>query len=179
MKKAKANLLNSTNNPEVQNLKKTIKENKDKRMHIRYMVIYHHLEGYTNLEIAVIENICNHTVGKYINSYKEQGLEGLVMGKSSGAPRFLTIEQEKALLEVIITKTPDEVGFPNRKNWDCNIACQWVLSNFNIKYSQRGMLQVLHRHNLSYTRPTYTLAKADPIKQENFKQEFEVLKKSD
>ena len=41
------------------------------------------------------------------------------------------------------------------------------------------MLQVLHRLNLSYTRPTYTLEKADIEKQENFKQDFEVLKKSD
>lgn len=179
MKKIKADLLNDINNSEIQSLKKAIKENTNKRMHIRYMVIYHHLEGYTNLEIAAIEHICNHTVGTYINSYKERGLEGLKMGKSSGAPRFLTDEQEKTLIEVIINKTPDEVGFPNRKNWDCNIVCQWVLNNFNIKYSRNGMLQVLHRHNLSYTRPTYTLAKADSVKQEIFKQEFEVLKKSD
>jgi transposase len=179
MNKVKVNLLNDNNNPEIQNLKKAIKENNNKRMHIRYMVIYHYLEGYTNLEIAAIENICNHTVGSYINSYKGHGLEGLVMGKSSGAPRFLNAEQEKNLVEVITTKTPDEVGFPLRKNWDCNIVCQWVHTNFNIKYSQRGILQVLHRHNLSYTRPTYTLAKADPIKQEAFKQEFEVLKKLD
>jgi len=39
------------------------------------------------------------------------------------------------------------------------------------------MIDVLHRLNLSYTRPTYTLAKADPQKQEEFKQEFELLKK--
>lgn len=179
MKKIKVDLLNDNNNPDIQSLKKAIKENKNKRMHIRYMVIYHHLEGYTNLEIAAIENICNHTVGSYINAYKERGLEGLVMGKSSGAPRFLTDEQEKTLVEVIITKTPDEVGFPFRKNWDCNIVCQWVLNNFNVKFSQRGMLQLLHRHNLSYTRPTYTLAKADPVKQEVFIQEFEALKKLD
>lgn len=40
------------------------------------------------------------------------------------------------------------------------------------------MLQVLHRLNLSYTRPTYTLEKVDIEKQEAFKQEFDLLKKS-
>lgn len=40
------------------------------------------------------------------------------------------------------------------------------------------MLQALHRLNLRYTRPTYTLEKADSEKQEAFKQDFEVLKKS-
>lgn len=41
-----------------------------------------------------------------------------------------------------------------------------------------AMCLVLHRLNLSYTRPTYVLAKADKIKQEKFKEDFEVLKKT-
>ena len=118
-----------------------------------------------------------HTVKAYINSYKQKGLEGLNMGKTTGCPRFLTKEQEEKLYEVITTKTPDEVGFGHRKNWNANIARKWVSDNFQVEYSNRGMLQVLHRLNLSYTRPTYTLEKADPEKQEAFKQDFEVLKK--
>lgn len=39
------------------------------------------------------------------------------------------------------------------------------------------MAEVLYRMELSFTRPTYTLAKADPQKQEQFKQDFELLKK--
>ena len=33
----------------------------------------------------------------------------------------------------------------------------------------------MDRLNLSYTRPTYVLAKSDKEKQERFKQDFEVL----
>lgn len=36
---------------------------------------------------------------------------------------------------------------------------------------------MLHRLNLSYTRPTYVLKKADKEKQEEFKVTFEGLKK--
>jgi putative transposase len=118
-----------------------------------------------------------HTVGNYVNSYKQHGIEGLKMGKPTGCPCFLTKEQEAELYELITTKTPDEVSFGYRKNWNANILCKWVSDNFNVQYSNRGMLQVLHRLNLSYTSPTYTLAKADPEKQEAFKLEFEVLKK--
>ena len=39
------------------------------------------------------------------------------------------------------------------------------------------MAVILHRLNLSYTRPTYVLKKADPEKQEIFKFDFEALKK--
>lgn len=164
-------------NPEIQEVKKAMKQAKDKRMHIRYLVIYLHLRNYSNSHIAKITNLCEHTVGNYIKAYKVNGLEGLVMGKSTGAPRQLTAEQEQALFKVITTKTPDEVGFPNRKNWDSNIAREWVRNNFNVEYSHSGIHLVLHRLNLSFTRPTYTLVNADPEKQEEFKQQFELLKK--
>jgi putative transposase len=101
------------------------------------------------------------------------------MGKSTGATRHLTPEQEQKLFEVVTTHTPDQAGFPHRMNWDSNIVRQWVQNNFGVEYSARGMLYVLHRLNLSFTRPTYTLAKADPVKQEQFKQDFELLKKPD
>ena len=41
----------------------------------------------------------------------------------------------------------------------------------------RGMAEVVYRLNLSYTRPTYVITKADKNKQEKFKNDFEELKK--
>lgn len=165
-------------NPQIQELKAAIKCNRDKSMHIRYMVIYHHLEGKANIDIAKMFDICTHTVGTYITKYKEGGLSSLVPAPKSGAPKFLTKEQEETLKEVIAFNTPDNVGFPNRKNWNASLVMQWIKNNFNVKYSHSGMLKVLHRLELSFTKPTYTLAKADPQKQEDFKASFEVLKKS-
>lgn len=52
----------------------------------------------------------------------------------------------------------------------------WVKSKFGIEYSHSGMFYILYRLNLSFTRLTYTLAKADPQKQEEFKQKFELSK---
>lgn len=170
---------NTCEKEETKILKNLLRTTDNKRMHIRYQVIILHLRNYTNIHISKIMDLNPHTVGTYINSYKKEGINGLNMGKPTGSPRFLTNDQEEELYKVITTKTPDEVGFGYRKNWNSNIARKWVSDNFNVEYSSRGMLQVLHRLNLSYTRPTYTLAKADPEKQEAFKQEFEVLKKSD
>ena len=49
---------------------------------------------------------------------------------------------------------------------------------FQVTFSKRGMLNLLHRIKLSYTRPTYSLAKADPEKQEKFREELESIKKT-
>jgi putative transposase len=164
-------------NPQVKELKEAIRDNRDKKMHVKYMVIYHHFNGAANIDIASMFDLCAHTVGIYINKYKTNGLSALAPAPKSGAPKFLTKEQEMKLKEVITLNTPDNVGFPNRKNWNASLAIQWVNNNFSIKYSNSGMLKVLHRLGLSFTKPTYTLAKADLKKQEEFKASFEGLKK--
>jgi putative transposase len=165
------------NSPEIQAVKGAIKKTKDKRMYQRYMVVLYHLKGHTNKDIANIIGLCKHTVGIFVNKYKANGLDGLGLSHSPGAPRKLTDEQEAKLVEVVSNYTPDEVGFANRKNWYADIVRQWVFDNFGVQYSYTGMIDLLHRLNMSYTRPTYTLAKADSQKQEEFKQEFELLKK--
>jgi putative transposase len=162
---------------QMQELKAAIKNNRDKSMHVRYMVIYHYLEGAANVDIANMFNICAHTVGNYIKKYTTNGLSSLVPAPKSGAPKLLSKEQEERLKEIITLNTPDNVGFPNKKNWTTSLALQWVNNNFHIEYSHSGMLKVLHRLGLSFTKPTYTLAKADSKKQEEFKASFEVLKK--
>lgn len=164
-------------NIEIEAIKEAIKNSKDKRMYQRYMVILHHLKGSNNKTIAEALELCQHTVGTYIRKYKKDGISGLNLKYSPGAPRMLTKEQEEELVEVVTTKTPDEVGFAPRKNWTIDIIRQLVVDIFDVEYSHRGMAEVLYRLNLSYTRPTYTLEKADVHKQEAFKQEFEVLKK--
>ena len=121
-----------TQKTEVHIIKKAMKDTKDKRMYLRYRIIYPHLQGHTNRDIAKMEGFCEHTVCIYVRKYNKNGIEGLALK-------------------------------------------QWVKDNLNVEYSHRGMAEVLYRLKLSFTRPTYTLAKADPQMQEAFKQEFELL----
>jgi len=63
-------------------------------------------------------------------------------------------------------------------NWTAPLICCLVEKKYSVKYSERGMRDLLERIGLSYTRPTYTLAKANPQKQEEFKEKFKDLKKN-
>lgn len=177
MSKSNGFFKEDNNNTEIQSIKKAIKETKSLRMYQRYMVILYHLQGYFNNQICKLVCLSEHTVGTYIKKYNESGIDGLKIGHGPGAPHLLTDEQEKTLVEIITTKTPDEVGFNHNKNWTIKMIKQWVFNNFNVNFSPSGMADVLYRLNLSYTRPTYVMAKADPVKQEDYKREFEALKK--
>lgn len=166
------------NNPAIQEIKRMIRENKDIRMHERYQTILMHLHG---VKYAVIREIVGRstvTIGSYIKAYKQGGIAALKMEYSTGRKRLLTPEQEMKVYQVIVDKTPVDVGFQARMNWTAPIIRKWIEQEFNVIYCERGTRELLYRLKLSFTKPTYTLAKADPVKQEAFKAEFEIVKKN-
>lgn len=66
---------------------------------------------------------------------------------------------------------PADVGFEARQNWTLALIVQHVKAETGHSYSLRGMSIMLKRLGLTYTRPTYTLEKADPEKQREFTEE--------
>lgn len=162
----------------IHEIKKTMKENKDLRMHERYQTILMALYGEDYEQIAKITGRTIVTVCKYVKAYRRGGIEGLQMEYSTGRPRQLTEEQELKLYQIIVNKTPSDVGFPANMNWTSPIIRKWIEQEFGVRYSDRGTRDLLYRLKLSFTSPTYTLAKADPIQQESFKEGFEQLKKT-
>ena len=162
----------------IQEVYRAMKKAKEVRMYRRYQAIYLRLTGVKLLDIARIVGVTKKTIDNYWAAYRHGGLAALVPEKQTGAPKKLTEQQEKDLLNVIITKTPVDVGFPTTYNWTAKIVGEYVQKEYGVSYSIRGMTKVLHRLGLSFTRPTYTLKKADPEKQEEFKKEFDALKKN-
>jgi transposase len=165
-------------NPAIGEIKAAMKTNKDLRMHERYQTILLHLHDVSNKEISTIIGRSLSSVYNYIHSYCKGGIEGLELGYSPGRPRLLTPEQEQHVYQTIVNQTPVDVGFPAKMNWTSPIIRKWIEQEFGVQYSDRGTRELLYRLKLSFTTPTYTLAKADPLKQEAFRQEFEDYKKN-
>ena len=92
-------------------------------------------------------------------------------------PEKLSKEQEALLIEALVNKAPAEVRIEPYMTWDCKLLCIWVKQTFGISFSKGGMRDMLLRLGFSYTRPTYSLAKASQEKQKEFIQTFEELKK--
>lgn len=174
MKTQKANLDSA-----VQEVKAAMHDSKDLRLFKRYQAILMYLKGKTYQEIGSLVGCTVPTVCHYVRDYRNDGLKGLVPGQSPGRPSELTKEQEKELYQLIVESKPVDVGFPTDRNWTSFLIRDWIERNFNVSYSARGVRALLHRLGFSYTKPTYTLEKADPVKQETFKEEFNVTKKND
>jgi hypothetical protein len=83
---------------EIITIRKLLRTTKDPVMYRKYLVIRLHMNGQTNKSIAEMVDLAPHTVGIYINTYKSQGIDGLVPKKPPGRPRFLTKKQESELI---------------------------------------------------------------------------------
>lgn len=162
----------------IQEIKAAMKVNKDLRMHERYQTILMVLLGESYEQIVKVTGRALSTLYNYSKAYREKGIDGLKLEHSPGRPRQLTSEQEQQLYQTIVNQTPVDVGFPAKMNWTSPIIRKWIEQTFDVRYSERGTRELLYRLKLSFTTPTYTLAKADPVKQEAFKQEFEKIKKT-
>lgn len=154
------------------------KKEKNVKQKLHYDTVLLYLEGYPGKQISEILHIPRRTVNYHISRYENSGMESLILGKHPGAPKKLSDAQESELLTVISTKTPQEAGVGVFANWTAALACAFVKQRFGVTFSTRGMLNLFQRLGLSYTRPTYTLNKADPQKQEQFRETFETLKKT-
>lgn len=169
----------SQTQPEASLVKEAMKKTNDRRMFERYQVIHLYLKGYKQKDISDIVLRSTKTVSSYIQIYRSEGLDGLEMGQSPGAPRKLTEQQEHELIQIIAYQTPHDVGYDNHYNWTLSIMVDFIEREWGQTYTLRGVSRLLEDLGLSYTRPTYTLKKADPKKQEEFKNEtFPSLKKS-
>jgi len=164
---------------ELEKVKAAMKQAKDRRMYERYQAIYLHMKGTAMTGIADIIGRNRMTVSQYIHAYENGGLVALQLKHSSGAPTRLTKEQQDQLKETIAYSVPHEVGFTAKHNWTLELIAAYVEREWGHHYSLRGISKVMERLGLSYTKPTYTLAAADPQKQHHFVETtFPELKKN-
>jgi len=56
------------------------------------------------------------------------------------------------------------------------LARDWIERTWGVVYQPRAVRKIFHRLELSFTKPTYTLSKADHVRQVAFKEEFEGAK---
>ncbi|MDQ0194359.1 putative transposase [Paenibacillus wynnii] len=168
-----------TQKTEIESLIEAMRKTQNKRLYERYQAVCLHLEGRKTKDICAIIKRNRQTIERYIHVFKQHGVEGLVPKHSPGKPHKLKPDQEKQLAEMISSKQPVDVGFEAQYNWTLRLVVRYIHREFGQSFTLRGASKVLHYLGFSYTKPTYTLARADLDKQNAFKEDiFPALKKS-
>jgi len=145
----------------------------------RVAVIRLIMQGYYAIQVAELLNVHRETISSYVKKFNQGGMEALLhRNYSPGKPPFLSPEMEQEVRMILEHSTPAEEGYGCESSWNTRILKHMLEEKFNIIMSRSGIKDMLHRWGFSYTRPTYTLKRADRQKQEAFQREWEMVKKT-
>lgn len=135
----------------------------DKRTADRIKAILLVDKGYTYKQIEEILLIDERTLGRYKNLYLEFGISGLLADNYKGGFSKLTSDQ------ILLLKTElDSKPYSTAAE-----ICEYVQKTFQIKYTQQGMVQTLHRIGYSYKKTSPIPGKIDIDKQKSFIDTYE------
>lgn len=157
------NLLNETDIVSLRRLHKAIKDKKAADR-IKAVLMLHNGFTYSEVEKALL--LDEATVSRYMKSFKEEGIKGLLEMKYTGGKTNLTLVQEQELkvyLQENTKRTAKEV-------------VDYICSTYKVRFSIIGTTKLLHRLGFSYKKPKIVPGKADRTKQEEFLKAYTNLK---
>lgn len=153
---------------QVQVLRQAHKTIRDKRLADRIKAVLSLNSGHDYSQVASILLLDEVTLRRYVKSFKDKGLGGLLEFHYTGGQAKLTQAQELELKTHLaegshIYLTAKEVA-------------DYVWHRYQIRYSVIGTTKLLHRLGFVYKKPKLVPAKADVVKQQQFLDEYFKLK---
>ncbi len=105
-------------------------------------------------------------VSKWLKTYEEQGVDGLMEGRRTGRPSRLT-DLQKILICDIIDSGPVAYGSLSGV-WTSKLISEIINNEFEIKYHPSHVWKLLQEFGFSVQSPKRLLANADKEKKEQW-----------
>jgi len=122
-------------------------------------------------EIAKAYRINPRTLFRWINQFKESGVEGLVDNPKGHKPAILTDEMKSRIVEWITTQKDND---GNQVFWTLDRLRKELERVYNVKISKPAMSVNLAKMKVRYKRPRPTHVLADKEKQTEYKKKLKI-----
>ncbi len=149
------------NTDQIQKLKQAHRESKKKKDikntdKIKAILLLN--DGYTFEEIAKILLLDDSSVRRYYEIYAEKNLKGLLETNYLGRSSYLSKKQLRKLKRHL-----KKYIYPDTKS-----IIEYIKETFNVTYTPKGIVPLLHRLGFVYKKTKRVPGKADPEEQEKF-----------
>ena len=154
-------LLTQSEKIELERLQRKVKE---RWQYIRITSILMLSEGFSVAQVSKLLGIDDNSVYRYVNYFKEESLEALLS-------RDYKFNASK-LDDVCISSLKEELMsnlYTRSKE-----VCQWIEDNFEIGYTEQGIIRLLHDLGFSYKKTKPIPCEASKEKQEAFLQDLDL-----
>lgn len=139
------------------------KKAKEKAISDRVNCVLKYDKGYTFEEISRFLLISRETVRGYVLDYHDKNK---LKNEYKGGQSKLSTDQEAELIDHL-----------DHNSYVCaNSVSDYIDQKYGIKYTKQGTINLLHRLGFVYKKPKVIPAKIDLDKQEEFRQQYNLLK---
>jgi transposase len=150
---------------EKEELEKRHRVERDGRVRDRIKAVLLNSEGWSGEEIAQALRIHQETVYDHLKDYRTQEK---LRPANGGSQSFLTSAQTEELISHLEANLYTTV----------HGICKYVQETYAVTYSVPGLTKWLHQHDFSYKKPHVIPSKADPVKQAEFIEHYNLLMKT-
>lgn len=123
-------------------------------------------EGITRTKAAQLFGFSYSSMSKYLKEYelyKEASFTYLKRGVKLLTRSYLSGEETQELIEVLLSKTPDELELPYTL-WNSKAIHAFIKEKFGVSYSGRGIRKLLKRLGFSSQKPIKQAYQRNPEK---------------
>lgn len=155
--------------PNYKELVELYKKEKNAKQKVRYLALVLMHENRNCGEVAKTIKMSTRSVQLWVNTFNDEGIEGIIVNSPPGRPSRLSEEQKEELKRDVATH-PRELGY-KFSNWEGKHVSEHIKKKFDVSLKVRRCQYLLHELGFSFQRPRYTFPKADSEQQEVFKAE--------
>jgi len=142
----------------------------------RAKAVLEYIEGRSVISLAAELGVTRGSVNRWLQWYEAAGVEGLLTGKSTGAPPKLN-EEQRAELTVLIENGPRVAGYSSGV-WTGPMIGDLIAQRFGVRFHNHHVPRLLHGLGFSVQRPRRRLARADAEAQAHWlREKFPTIKK--
>ena len=147
----------------------------DRRLRDRCQIVLLAHRDRPHQVIAADLGITPRTVQRWLNAYRDRGLDGLQPRTAPGAKPKLTGDLAPALQQWVI-QGPAKQGL-DRANWTYAELADHLYKTKGVRVQKSAMQAFCHKHDIRPYRPTYRFLRGDPAKQAAARGDLAALKK--
>jgi transposase len=160
---------------EVQRLETLFRSTTQRKLRDRLQIILMAHHGRSRQDIATDLGVNRRTVTRWLNTYCDDGLEGLQPKKAKGHPSPLPASLVSTLRQWVI-EGPLAQGL-DRANWTHEELATHLLKTQGIRTSRSAVQRFCVKIGIRLYRPTYRYLRGDPLKQAKAKEDLVHLEK--
>src|SRR4051812_13561458 len=161
--------------PEVGQLEDVLRTTDDRKLRHRVQIVLMAHRGRRHPDIATDTGTSPRSVQRWLNAYRDRGLDGLQPRKAPGAKPRLTADLAPVLRQWVIDG-PAKHGL-DRANWTYAELADHLLKTRGLRVGKSALQAFGVRHGIRPYRPTYRFLRGDPTKQATARAEIADLKK--